>query len=49
VPPRLDLESLAEPQGEAVAFAGGDTLLLATEAGLASARPFLGTAHCASR
>jgi hypothetical protein len=49
VSPRLDLESLAEPQGEAVAFAGGDTLLHATEAGLASARPFLGMAHCATR
>lgn len=44
-PPRLDLTPLAEPQGEAVAFAG-DTLLLATESGLDRSRPFLGMARC---
>lgn len=44
--PGFDLTILAEPQGEAVAFAGGDTLLLATEAGPARAQPFLSAVRC---
>lgn len=43
---RFDLTGLAEPQGEAVAFAGGDTLLLATETGPARAQPFLSAVRC---
>lgn len=44
--PGFDLTMLAEPQGEAVAFAGGDTLLLATEAGPVRSQPFLSAVRC---
>src|SRR5690606_14813766 len=43
---RTGLEALAEPQGEALAFAGADTLLLATEAGPGGAQPFLSILAC---
>jgi hypothetical protein len=41
-----DIRSLREPQGEAVAIAGGDTLLLATEAGPTRVQPFLSRIRC---
>jgi hypothetical protein len=41
-----DLTILGEPQGEAVAIAGSDTLLLATEAGPARVQPFLSRIRC---
>lgn len=43
---RFDLTGLAEPQGEAMTFAGGDTLLLATETGPARSQPFLSSVRC---
>src|SRR5690606_23472809 len=44
-----DITTLAEPQGEAIAYAGGDTLLLATETGPAGAQPFISQLRCSSR
>lgn len=44
-----DLTSLGEPQGEGLAITGGDTLLLATEAGPARAQPFLSRVVCSAR
>jgi hypothetical protein len=41
-----DITSLGEPQGEAIAIAAGDTLLLATEAGPVHAQPFLASVRC---
>jgi hypothetical protein len=41
-----DITGLGEPQGEGVAIAGADTVLLATEAGPARARPFLSRVRC---
>jgi hypothetical protein len=41
-----DLTTLAEPQGEAIAIADRDTILLATEAGPAGGRPFLSRVTC---
>lgn len=41
-----DITPLGEPQGEGVAIAGGDTVLLATEAGPARAQPFLSRIRC---
>ncbi|HEX2166791.1 MAG TPA: hypothetical protein VHG09_06085 [Longimicrobiales bacterium] len=43
-----DITSLGEPQGEAVTFAGGDTLLLATEAGPAREKPFISAVTCST-
>lgn len=48
-PPGIDLLPLAEPQGEAVAFLGGDTLLLATESGPERTQPFLSRVACTIR
>ncbi|MGH7448796.1 MAG: hypothetical protein ACRELT_14595, partial [Longimicrobiales bacterium] len=45
----FDLTGLAEPQGEGVAFAGSDTLLLATEMGPFRAQPFLSRVRCPAR
>ena len=44
-----DITSLAEPQGEGLAIAAGDTLLLATEAGPARSQPFLSRVVCSAR
>lgn len=44
-----DISALGEPQGEAIAVAAGDTLLLATEAGPARAQPFLSMIRCSGR
>ncbi|HSK19425.1 MAG TPA: hypothetical protein VK912_09800 [Longimicrobiales bacterium] len=44
-----DITSLGEPQGEGLAIAGGDTLLLATEAGPAQTQPFLSRVVCRAR
>ncbi|MBR9991293.1 MAG: hypothetical protein KFH98_16135 [Gemmatimonadetes bacterium] len=47
--PGFPVTSLGEPQGEAVAIAGGDTLLLATETGPARGQPFLSEVNCLVR
>lgn len=47
--PGVDVTALGERQGEAIAFAGGDTLMLATETGPGGNRPFLSRLTCSMR
>jgi hypothetical protein len=42
----IDIRGLQEPQGEGIAIAGGDTLLLVTETGPEGVTPFLSAVEC---